>query len=122
MPTRCRLCANHGIYVEIKGHKWYCPYKNPQHTCSKCEITRKRQFFMAEQQKLTREQQQQLHLQVGPESEAVEDRQAAAPARFPAKPSDFPRMQELLEETDHILDEDLFRQIDECVRPKVTHH
>lgn len=120
------MCANHGIYVEIKGHKWYCPYKNLQHNCTKCEITRKRQYFMAKQQQLTREQLQQhhLHLQTGTDGETVVEggAQAAMPAPLPSKPSDFPRMKELLEETDHILDEDLFRQIDECVRPKVTHH
>lgn len=123
---RCRLCANHNRYVEIKGHKWYCPFKSPEHSCSKCEITRKRQFFMAEQQKLTREQQQQHHHLQGDELGgpvgAEGGRQAAVPPRYPAKPSDFPRMQELLEETNNILDPELFRQIDECVRPKVTHH
>lgn len=126
VPGRCRLCANHNRYVEIKGHKWYCPFKSPEHSCSKCEITRKRQFFMAEQQKLTREQQQQHHHLQGDELGgpvgAEGGRQAAVPPRYPAKPSDFPRMQELLEETNNILDPELFRQIDECVRPKVTHH
>lgn len=123
---RCRMCANHGIYVEIKGHKWYCPYKNPEHNCPKCEITRKKQYFMAEQQKLTREQQQQQHrhLQGGTEGGAVGEgcHQGPMPVTPPNKPSDFPRMKELLEETDHILDEDLFRKINEHVRPKVTHH
>ncbi|KAK4298426.1 hypothetical protein Pmani_029218 [Petrolisthes manimaculis] len=25
---RCRLCANHNIYKEVKGHKWYCEFES----------------------------------------------------------------------------------------------
>lgn len=123
---RCRLCANHGIYVEVKGHKWYCPYRD-QHNCEKCEITRKRQYYMAEQQKLTREQQQQLQAQrVG----GVPSSPSSLVAKLPSdiaiplgpniKPRDFPRLDELIQETANIINEELFEEINQVVRPR-TH-
>lgn len=128
---RCRMCANHGIYVEIKGHKWYCPYRE-QHNCEKCEITRKRQYYMAEQQKLTREQQQQQ--QVNPRgcdalgggggAGAAGAPQAEAAHQMPRptnKPSDFPRLDELVRETSNIINEDLFAMINQVVRPRANH-
>ncbi|XP_069975539.1 doublesex- and mab-3-related transcription factor C2 isoform X2 [Penaeus vannamei] len=123
---RCRLCANHGIYVEVKGHKWYCPYRD-QHNCEKCEITRKRQYYMAEQQKLTREQQQQLQAQrVGgvpsspPSLVAKLPSDIAIPLGPNIKPRDFPRLDELIQETANIINEELFEEINQVVRPR-TH-
>nr|ARK36621.1 DSX [Sagmariasus verreauxi] len=121
---RCRMCANHGVYVEVKGHKWVCPYRL-KHNCEKCEITKKRQYYMAEQQKLTRDQQQQ---QLNPHgcggngnpagATPPEALQAARPSN---KPSDFPRMDELVRETSNIINEDLFAMINKVVRPRAHH-
>ncbi|KAL7647317.1 UNVERIFIED_CONTAM: hypothetical protein RMT77_000912 [Armadillidium vulgare] len=52
---KCSLCSNHGICVDVKGHKWFCPFRNCE--CGRCEITRGRQHHMKEQQKLTRQLQ-----------------------------------------------------------------
>lgn len=49
---KCSLCSNHNISVDVKGHKWFCPYRNCP--CERCTITRGRQHHMKEQQKLTR--------------------------------------------------------------------
>lgn len=117
------MCANHGIYVEVKGHKWYCPYRE-QHNCEKCEITRKRQYYMAEQQKLTREQQQQQQVNL----RGCSGNGAAAPTEEPPllprpshKPSDFPRLDELITETSNIINEDFFAMINQVVRPRAHH-
>ena len=80
---------------------------------------------MAKQQQLTREHHQQhQHLQRSSEDEggAEGSGQADAPASHMFTPDVFPRMRELLEETHQILDENLFRQLDERVRPKITPH
>lgn len=121
---RCRMCANHGIYVEVKGHKWFCPYRE-NHNCEKCEITRKRQYYMAEQQKLTREQQQVYQRGGGADlgvgeggGEPMETTQYTRP---PRTPKEFPRLDELVRETSNIINEDLFEMINQVVRPK-THH
>lgn len=121
---RCRMCANHGIYVEVKGHKWYCPYRE-NHNCEKCEITRKRQYYMAEQQKLTREQQQQREFQrgSGPQSSSEASMEVAPVSRPPATPSSFPREEEMVRETSNIIDrnEDLFEMINQFLRPRTQH-
>lgn len=120
---RCRLCANHGKYVEIKGHKWYCKYRNSQHNCSLCEITRKKQIFAAKHHQITRrqhvqeqQQQQQLHVQNRPTDEACLEgyAQVGLPASPTSEHIDFPRINELVEETAFILeDENFFREITE---------
>ncbi|XP_050730794.1 uncharacterized protein LOC127005722 [Eriocheir sinensis] len=86
---RCRRCARHGVYSEVKGHKWYCPYKAPPGVCTECGVTRPPQ-----------------------QTQTLND----AAAGLPAAPRPFPRMQELRQETEHILDEDLFRRIDEYLQ------
>lgn len=64
---KCRLCANHNLEVDMKGHRHYCPYSACE--CGECEITKMRQLYMRKQQQITRrqqqqqQQQQQLHLQ-----------------------------------------------------------
>lgn len=85
----------------MKDHKWYCPYKAPQDTCTERGVTH---------------QQQQTQLLGGGAGQAG-DGQAVG---LSAMPSVFPCMRELLQETDHIMDKDLFRAINECLRPKVT--
>ncbi|KAK7084170.1 hypothetical protein SK128_019671 [Halocaridina rubra] len=130
---RCRLCANHGVYVEVKGHKWYCPYRDA-HNCDKCEITRKRQYYMAEQQKLTREQQQQQQLSQHNRSNNnrghcnsgvllpppdVSPLNGGSGSITPNTcPRDFPRLDELVRETANIINEDLFEMINQVVRPR----
>lgn len=117
VPGRCRLCANHNRYVEIKGHKWYCPFKSPDHSCSMCEITRKRQ--LANQLRVTQDLHgDDLGGQVGVEG----SRQAAVPSMCSSKQREYPRLKELEDETSNILDPELFRQINERVWHKVTHH
>lgn len=129
---RCRLCANHGKYVEIKGHKWYCKYRNSQHNCSLCEITRKKQIFAAKHHQITRrqhvqeqQQQQQLQVQNRPAGEAWLEgyaRVGLSPSPVPEH-IDFPRLQELVEETASILDDDdFFRQINESIPLNVPQH
>ncbi|XP_068242677.1 doublesex- and mab-3-related transcription factor 2-like [Palaemon carinicauda] len=129
---RCRLCANHGVYVEVKGHKWYCPYRDA-HNCDKCEITRKRQYYMAEQQKLTREQQQQLQAQhnrsnnnrslCNTSAAGIPEISSSSAAghnilSHQTHPRDFPRLDELVRETANIINEDLFEMINQVVRPR----
>ncbi len=53
---KCRLCANHDMDELMKGHKHFCPYS--QCKCELCEITKNRQYYMKEQQRLTRRQEQ----------------------------------------------------------------
>lgn len=108
----CRLCANHGLAVEMKGHKLYCKYQKP-HDCAKCEITLQRRYYTAAQQRITRTQQ--LQLQGG-----QEPAQAGLPPS-PANPREFPRLPELLQDCDNIIDESLFARINEVVRPR-SHH
>ncbi|KAG7173176.1 doublesex- and mab-3-related transcription factor A1-like [Homarus americanus] len=144
---QCRLCANHGAYVQVKGHKWYCPYRE-NHTCEKCTITKKRQFYMAEQQKLTREQQQTAQRGGtlggcgivggsggGSGGGVVGGGASEAPCNIPSgvpmettqaprqtgAPTDFPRLAELVRETSNIINEDFFAMIDKVVRPKAQH-
>lgn len=80
----------------MKGHKWYCPYKAPPGVCTECGVTRP--------------PQQTLPL-------------TDAAAGLPVAPRPYPRLQELQQETDRILDEDLFRRIDEYLRSRrAAHH
>lgn len=108
----CRLCANHGLVVEMKGHKLYCNYQKP-HDCAKCEITLQRRYYTAAQQRITRTQQLQLQ-------DGQEPAQAGHPP-LPANPREFPRLPELLQDCDNIIDESLFARINEVVRPR-SHH
>lgn len=81
---------------------------------------------MAEQQKLTREQQQQLQVQRGgvpsnpPSLVAKLPSDIAIPLGPNTKPRDFPRLDELIQETANIINEELFEEINQVVRPR-TH-
>lgn len=99
----------------MKGHKRHCPFRNTQDELSKCKSTRNRKSAQ------TTEQQQQLHIQGGLEGEVASEGsgRTAVPVRLLTLSSEYPRLQELLEETTHILDEDLFQKIDKLL-PKIT--
>lgn len=51
---RCRLCANHGMAILLKGHKYVCAYSSCH--CHKCIVTRNRQEAMKESIKQERRQ------------------------------------------------------------------
>ncbi|XP_064089746.1 uncharacterized protein LOC135203740 [Macrobrachium nipponense] len=99
----CRLCANHGLIVEKKGHKPFCKYQTP-HDCRQCEITLRMRDASAAQQKMTRTQQP--NMQVQPQRSS------------PCGPREFPRMQELEAETKDIIDPVLFADINEIVKSR----
>ena len=117
-PQKCRLCANHNIQEDVKGHKWYCPFRNCP--CHNCEITKKTQYYMKERQKLTRKQQppqavqHPAEIEIEPELSSHSRRQNMPPSTM-----DFPRREEL-QEINNIIDESLFEQINEVCRPKST--
>ncbi|XP_045111042.1 uncharacterized protein LOC123504522 isoform X2 [Portunus trituberculatus] len=128
---RCRLCANHGKYEEIKGHKWYCEYRKPQHKCSLCEITHKKRLFLPKNEirRKQHDQEQQLQQQLNVQNRSTDEPWLDGYGRVGLPPSpttehiDFPRLQELVEETASILDdEDLFRQINERIPLNVLQH
>lgn len=65
----CRYCANHELYIPVKGHKYNCEYRNCG--CEFCEITRQRQIAVREQQKQTR-RQEALRMQQEQDPDAIE--------------------------------------------------
>lgn len=130
-PQRCRMCANHGLLVDMKGHKWYCPFR--ECPCGDCEITRKTQYYMKERQKLTRHQQQQLNEEreppetlrgAGQEPLSASDtssRRRGGPgssAVFDQNQMDFPRVDEMVSQTKNILDYELFEKVNQACRPR----
>ena len=44
---KCARCQNHGVKIDLRGHKRYCKYQ--QCNCVKCDMTVKRQKIMAQQ-------------------------------------------------------------------------
>ncbi|XP_054716530.1 uncharacterized protein LOC129225983 [Uloborus diversus] len=53
---KCARCLNHGIRVQIKGHKQFCSKKDC--FCEKCILVHERQVLMAKQVSLRRAQDQ----------------------------------------------------------------
>lgn len=49
----CAQCTNHGLKVDLKGHKRYCPYKLC--ACDKCAVTIERRKINAKQIAMRRE-------------------------------------------------------------------
>ena len=60
-PQRCRLCANHGHYVLVRGHKFECNYRDCP--CPDCKDTRLKQEIMRKSAKQTRLQDAELRQQ-----------------------------------------------------------
>ncbi|CAL4094391.1 unnamed protein product, partial [Meganyctiphanes norvegica] len=132
--ARCRLCANHDKWVEVKGHKYYCPYRQENHDCEKCTFTRRRQFIMAEQQKITREQQQQIdqdssqglysnHNSQQGNTDNLDNSNSnsnEAPCINPVI-AEYPRLKEMVQETANIIKPDLLAMINQVVRHKPRH-
>ncbi|KAL7647813.1 UNVERIFIED_CONTAM: hypothetical protein RMT77_001422 [Armadillidium vulgare] len=131
---RCRMCANHKKLVDMKGHKWYCKYRDCR--CSDCDITRNCQNYMKKRQKLTRQQQQQHHHQhLQQNQQHPENQQSQLEETFSASQSemiqgskrrtpvdqakmDFPREEEMVNEIKNILDYDLLEKVNQICRPR----
>lgn len=107
---KCRMCINHNKHVKMKGHKGICLYINCQ--CSACHLTRMNQYYSRKRQKLSRNQQRSQK----------DDQQQKVTASVPQLPSpnaleiDFPRTKELLDQTDDILDYELFDAVNKYCR------
>ena len=82
-------------------------------------ITRQTQQSMKEQQKITRRQELERSTEASTSSSA--SAYHSGPMLSPSQesnPVDFPRREELERETRDIIDEDLFRRINEICRPR----
>ncbi|XP_055921211.1 protein doublesex isoform X2 [Eupeodes corollae] len=55
-PPNCARCKNHGLKINLKGHKRYCKYRCCN--CEKCRLTSDRQKIMALQTSWRRAQAQ----------------------------------------------------------------
>ncbi|XP_076044463.1 uncharacterized protein LOC143027185 isoform X2 [Oratosquilla oratoria] len=102
---RCRLCMNHNIDVDMKGHKHRCTYLNCP--CDACTITRKGRLYMKKQLALTRFQQQTLMHNARKAMSANEgDNSSSARERQP-----YPGIGDLERETKDVIDFSLLEKI-----------
>ncbi|KAL7647808.1 UNVERIFIED_CONTAM: hypothetical protein RMT77_001417 [Armadillidium vulgare] len=113
---RCRMCANHNKIIDMKGHKWYCEYRNCN--CSDCDVTRKCQKYMKERQKLTRHQQQQQTVGESHFDSQMEMPEHSRRLSVDQTQIDFPREKEMVNETENILDYDFLEKVNQICRPK----
>lgn len=70
----CARCSNHGLVVPLKGHKRECLFRDC--TCSKCQATRDRQKYIAEEIANHRREDRTVSFD---ETESIVDSPAAAP-------------------------------------------
>lgn len=105
---KCRMCLNHNKHVKMKGHKGFCTYINCH--CTACHITRMNQHYSRKRQKLTRSQQR---------GQKDDQQRGGAIAEIPGDLKlDFPRMEELVDQTTDILDYDLFEAVNKYCGPR----
>ena len=122
----CRLCQNHGIETAIKGHKYFCSFKDCK--CENCQITFNRRYFVKKQLRLTRHQNSVkspvlLNVDYGtlPDSNSVTndtERSAGKESHIAIKP--FPMKAAMIKDLAQLDCQEFYDKITSICRPKLS--